>query len=66
MLHLEERDPRYGGDGGHVDGTWDQDNNVVYHTYWNSNASYKGKLSTDAYPLTGAKYKELFGGDRKR
>jgi len=45
---------------------WIQDNNVVYHTYWNSNASYKGKLSTDAYPLTGQKYKELFGGDRKR
>lgn len=42
---------------------WIQSNNVVYHTYWNSTSSYKGKLSTDAYPLAGAKYKELFGGE---
>lgn len=40
---------------------WIEDNNVVYHAYWNSNSAYKGKLSTGAYPQTGAKFRELFG-----
>lgn len=44
---------------------WIQDNEVIYHSYWNSAASYKGKMTDDRYPLAGAKYRELFGGDGK-
>lgn len=45
---------------------WIESNDVVYHTYWNSNSAYKGKLSADAYPQAGAKYKEVFGGRTSR
>lgn len=45
---------------------WIESNNVVYHAYWNSNSSYKGKLSAGAYPQAAAKYKELFGGARPK
>jgi hypothetical protein len=45
---------------------WVADNDVLYHTYWNSNAGYKGKLSTDKYPQAGARFKELFGEDPRR
>ena len=44
---------------------WIMDNNVVYHTYWNSNSSYRGKLSTDEYPEAGARFRELFGNDKR-
>lgn len=40
---------------------WIMDNNVVYHSYWNSDASYRGKLSTNRYPEAGARYQEFFG-----
>jgi len=41
--------------------TWMVENHVIYASYWNSDATYKGKLSGDRYPKAGAKYKELFG-----
>ncbi|MBN1998024.1 glycosidase [candidate division KSB1 bacterium] len=40
---------------------WCEENQVVYQTYWNSNAAYPGKLSDNQYPQTAAKYREVFG-----
>jgi beta-mannanase len=40
---------------------WFVANNIVYESYWQSNSAYPGKLSADQYPLSAAKYKELFG-----
>ncbi len=37
---------------------WFLSNNVVYQTYWNSDASFRGKLSH--YPNAAARYKTLF------
>jgi len=45
---------------------WVADNDVLYHTYWNSNSGYTGKISTDKYPQAGARFKELFGKDQRR
>ena len=39
---------------------WIKANDVVYQTYWNSNAAYPGQLDDGQLPLSGAKYKELF------
>ena len=41
---------------------WCDTNQVVYQTYWNSNADYPGMLSDGTKPLAAAKYKQLFGG----
>ena len=40
---------------------WFLENHVLYASYWNSNASYNGRISGDEYPKAGAKYRELFG-----
>lgn len=41
---------------------WFIDNHVIYASFWDSNSAYQGQLSNNQYPLSGAKYKELFGG----
>jgi len=45
---------------------WFLENKVLYASYWNSNASYKGRMSGGEYPKAGAKYKELFGGSGQK
>ena len=39
---------------------WFADHNVVYATYWNSNADYPGELSRGQYPNAGNAYRALF------
>ena len=39
---------------------WFIENHVIYASYWNSDAAYKGQLSSGQYPLAEAKYRELF------
>lgn len=39
---------------------WVANHNVVYQTYWDSNAAYPGKLSQGQYPQAGAAYKQAF------
>jgi hypothetical protein len=39
---------------------WCRENQVVYQTYWNSNADYPGKLSDNQYPSAAQKYKDVF------
>ncbi|MES2462592.1 MAG: glycosyl hydrolase, partial [Armatimonadota bacterium] len=34
---------------------------VVFHTYWDSNADYPGRLSDGQYPQSGASFRSLFG-----
>jgi len=36
---------------------WFKDHNIVYASYWNSNAAYRGKLSDNQYPLVGDAYR---------
>lgn len=40
---------------------WFDQHDVVFHTYWNSDSSFSGKLSSDQYPNAGAAYKAAFG-----
>lgn len=40
---------------------WFEDHDVVYQSYWNSDAAFAGKLSDDSLPLTGTAYRDLFG-----
>ncbi len=40
---------------------WFNDNHVIYASYWNSNAAYKGMLSDGTNPHAGEKYRELLG-----
>ena len=40
---------------------WFVRHNVVYQTYWNSNADFSGMVSTGEYPAAGAAYKTAFG-----
>ncbi len=40
---------------------WFESHDVVFHTYWNSNAAFTGKLSDGQYPNAGAAYREAFG-----
>jgi hypothetical protein len=40
---------------------WFLSHDVVFHTYWNSNASFSGKLSDGQYPTAAAAYKTAFG-----
>ena len=40
---------------------WFQSHDVVFHTYWNSNAAFSGKLSDGQYPTSAAAYKAAFG-----
>ena len=40
---------------------WFTSHDVVYQTYWNSNASFTGQLSSGQYPNAGAAYKAAFG-----
>jgi hypothetical protein len=41
---------------------WFDRHDVLFHTYWNSNADYPGKLSDGQYPAAGVAYRRLFGG----
>ena len=40
---------------------WFAAHDVVYQTYWNSNAAFSGMLSQGQYPNAGAAYKAAFG-----
>jgi hypothetical protein len=40
---------------------WFEEHDVVFHSYWDSNSAYPGKLSEAQYPATGAAYREEFG-----
>jgi hypothetical protein len=37
---------------------------VVYQSYWNSDADFAGKLSDGRMPLAGAAYRDVFGRQR--
>jgi hypothetical protein len=41
--------------------TWFATHPVLFHTYWNGNNEYPGKLSDGQYPSAGAAYKAAFG-----
>ncbi|HMN38944.1 MAG TPA: glycosyl hydrolase [Hyphomicrobium sp.] len=41
---------------------WFADHPVIYQTYWNSDESFKGKLSDGKRALAGASFKAAFGG----
>lgn len=40
---------------------WFASHDVVYQTYWNSDSSFTGKLSSGQYPNAGTAYKTAFG-----
>ena len=40
---------------------WFEASNVVYQSYWDSNAAYPGKLHDGHYPSTGAAFRAAFG-----
>lgn len=40
---------------------WFADHDVVFHTYWDSNSDFQGKLSGDQYPDAATAYKAEFG-----
>lgn len=40
---------------------WFDTHPVVFHTYWDSNADYPGKLSEKQYPDSANTFRELFG-----
>ena len=39
---------------------WFEQHDVVYHTYWDSNLDFKGKLSANQYPQAGSAYRAAF------
>ena len=39
---------------------WFERYRVVFHTYWNSNSAFPGKLSDGQYPNSAAAYKRAF------
>lgn len=39
---------------------WIDDNNILYHDYWNSDAGYPGRLSGGRWPHTGAAFRQAF------
>jgi hypothetical protein len=41
---------------------WFDRHDVLFHSYWNSDADYPGKLSSGQYPRAGATFRSLFGG----
>jgi hypothetical protein len=45
---------------------WFDAHNVLYQTYWNSEADFPGKLSGGKFPRTGAAYARLFSRDPPR
>lgn len=51
------------GDGPYVAlaAQWFASHDVVYASYWNSNAAFAGKLSDDQYPAVSAAYRALAG-----
>lgn len=56
------------GVSGNTDGTyvqaaanWFATHNIVYASYWNSNAAYPGKLSDNQYPAVSPAYRTLVG-----
>ncbi|MEH3123719.1 MAG: glycosyl hydrolase [Sphingomonas phyllosphaerae] len=40
-------------------GDWFATHNIVYASYWNSNAAYQGKLSDNQYPAVSTAYRAL-------
>ncbi|MDB4975888.1 MAG: hypothetical protein JWN48_4229 [Myxococcaceae bacterium] len=40
---------------------WFDAHDIVYQSYWNSDADYKGKLSSGQYAATGSAYRATFG-----
>jgi hypothetical protein len=40
---------------------WFETHDVLFHTYWNADNEYPGKLSEGQYPSSGAAYKTAFG-----
>lgn len=40
-------------------GEWFATHNIVYASYWNSNAAYRGKLSDNQYPAVSTAYRAL-------
>jgi len=40
---------------------WFSSHGIVYHSYWNSNADFAGRLSDNQYPNAGAAYRSAFG-----
>ncbi len=45
---------------------WFDSQNVIFHTYWNSNADYPGMLSEKQYPTAAESYRALFGPEPKK
>ena len=45
---------------------WFDSHDVVYQTYWNSNASFQGKLSDGKFPRSADAYARLFSRDPPR
>jgi Glycosyl hydrolase family 26 len=45
---------------------WFDSHDVVYQTYWNSNASFQGKLSDGKFPRSANAYSRLFSRDPPR
>jgi hypothetical protein len=45
---------------------WFDTHDVVFHTYWNSDAAYPGKLSEKQYPKSAATFRALFGPEPKK
>jgi len=42
---------------------WFEQHDVVFHTYWNSNSAFQGKLSGGQYPTAGATFIQVFGSN---
>jgi beta-mannanase len=40
---------------------WFDSHNVLYQIYWDSNADFRGKLSSGQFPNSGAAFKAAFG-----
>ena len=40
---------------------WFEQHQIVFHTYWNSDSAFTGKLSSNQYPAAGAAFKQAFG-----
>jgi hypothetical protein len=43
---------------------WIAARHVLYHNYWDCDADYEGRLSTDRWPATAAAFRQAFGRTR--
>ena len=41
---------------------WFRKHRVVYHSYWDSDAAFRGKISTGQHGAAGRRFREAFGG----